>query len=151
MKQLGDAEVLARFPHVLIDQDNIEHYRGLLERRLLINRCQICGYWVYPHRPMCPKCWSDNVAATQVCGEGAVYMFTLLHQGRTIPGVDYSTPHPIAAIELQEQKGLRYLATIINCPNEAISIGMTVRLAWLERSGAPSPAFVPVPVTHTQR
>lgn len=144
MPRSGDSVVLARFPHVLIDQDNVAHYHGLLEQRLLINRCADCGYWVYPHRPMCPSCWSDNVIATEVCGEGTVYMFTLLHRGREIPGVDYSGPHPIAAIELTEQKGLRYLATIVNCPNQDISIGMPVRLTWLDRAGVPSPAFVPI-------
>jgi uncharacterized protein len=70
-------------------------------------------------------------------------MFTLLRQGRAIPGVDYVTPHPIAAIELPEQKGLRYVATIVDCPNQAIHIGMDVHLTWLDRAGVPSPAFAP--------
>jgi hypothetical protein len=43
-----DDEVFERFPDVLITHDNIEHYRGLLQRRLLINRCDDCGYWIYP-------------------------------------------------------------------------------------------------------
>jgi hypothetical protein len=35
-----DEEVFDRFPNVYFNADNFEHYRGRLERRLLIKRCQ---------------------------------------------------------------------------------------------------------------
>lgn len=143
VKEITDEEVLTRFPNVLIDRDNIAHYRGLLQRKLLFNRCQKDGYWIYPHRPMCPECWSFDVKAEEVSGMGTVYMFTLLHQGAPIPGVDFSTPHLIAGIELPEREGLRYLATIVNVRNEDVKIGMPVRLTWIERNGVPEAAFEP--------
>jgi hypothetical protein len=143
VKEITDQEVLERFPNVLIDRDNVAHYRGLLQKKLLVNRCQDCGYWIYPERPICPECWSFNVRAEEVSGKGTVYMFTLLHQGPPIPGVDFSTPHPIAGIELPEREGLRYLSTIVNCPNQDIKIGMPVELTWIERAGVPAAAFQP--------
>jgi len=136
---MTDQEVLAKFPDVLIDQDNIEHYRGLLQRKLLINRCQECGYWVYPHRPMCSRCWSERVAPTEPSGKGTVYMYTILYQGP--PGVDY--PQLVPAVELREHKGLRYLAPLVNCRHEDAYIGMPVELTWIERKGVPAPAWQP--------
>ncbi|CAI7979529.1 MULTISPECIES: Zn-ribbon domain-containing OB-fold protein [unclassified Parafrankia] len=134
--------VFAAFPAVLIDRDNIEHYRGLLARKLLINRCSACGYWVYPHRPLCPKCWSWDIVPTEVSGEGSVFLCTLIHQERD-PNAALSEPVPAAAVELVEQPGLRYLAPIVNCPLEAIRLDMPVRLTWVDRDGLAWPAFEP--------
>jgi uncharacterized OB-fold protein len=138
----SDEEVFAAFPAVLIDRDNIEHYRGLLDGRLLINRCQACGYWVYPHRPLCPQCLSWEVKPTEVSGEGRVFMFTLVLQERD-PGNRQNEPTCAAAIELAEQPGLRYLAPVVNCDLDKIALDMPVRLTWVEKAGRKEPAFEP--------
>lgn len=138
---LTDDEVFAAFPAVLIDRDNVEHYRGLAAGRLLVNRCTHCGYWIYPHRPLCPQCLSWEVEPTEVSGEGRVFMFTLIHQQRD-PNGFLSEPLVAAAVELAEQPGLRYLSRIVGCPRDRIVLDMPVRLTWLE--GAPRmPAFEP--------
>jgi hypothetical protein len=139
---LSDEEVFAAFPGVLIDRDNIAHYRGLLRGELLINRCAACGYWVYPHRPLCPQCLSWDVKPETVSGKGKVFMFTLIHQERD-PNDGLREPVVAAAVELVEQQGLRYLGRIVNCPIRQITLNMPVRLTWLERDGNKSPAFEP--------
>jgi uncharacterized OB-fold protein len=139
---MTDEEVFVAFPTVLLDRDNIEHYRGLLDQKLLINRCSACGYWVYPHRPLCPRCWSWDVLFTEVSGDGFVFLFTLIHQERD-PNAPLGAPVPVAAVELVEQPGLRYLAPIVNCPVDQIELDMPVRLTWVERDGLRSPAFEP--------
>jgi uncharacterized OB-fold protein len=111
----ADDEVFAAFPGVLIDRDNISHYRGLLAGRLLVNRCSACGFWVYPHRPLCPKCLSWDVQAAEVSGQGTVFMFTLIHQERD-PRGHLREPIVAAAVELAEQKGLRYLEGHVRMP-----------------------------------
>ncbi len=138
---LSDAELVDRLPHVVVDRDNAEHYRGWLVRELRINRCGACGRWHHPPRPMCPSCWSWDVAATPVSGNGTVHLAIFLHQGPPAEGVDYSTPHPVVTIELDEQPGLRYTGPVIGVPNDEIVIGMRVALDWIERNGAPYPAF----------
>lgn len=139
---LSDREVFEAFPDTQISRDNIEHYRGLAEQRLLINRCQACGQWIYPHRPMCPECWSWDVVATEVSGEGRVFTFTLLQQLRD-PDAFIAEPVVAAAVELKEQPGLRYLARIVGCPQDQIALDMPVRLTWIEEKGRPWPAFEP--------
>lgn len=139
----SDEAVFAAFPGVLVDRDNIAHYRGLLAGKLLINRCTACGYWVYPHRPLCPKCLSWEVRPTEVSGRGRVFLFTVIHQERE-PGDRLREPIVAAAIELAEQSELRYLARIVNCPGGAVELDMAVQLTWIARVGLVNmPAFEP--------
>lgn len=142
---LTDEAVFAAFPDVLIDRDNIAHYSGIMTGKLLINRCSACGYWVYPHRPLCPQCLSWDVQPTEVSGRGKVFMFTLIHQERD-PSNRLREPMIAAAVELAEQSALRYLARIVNCSGSDVKPDMPVRLTWVEREGRVSmPAFEPVP------
>lgn len=138
----ADAEVFSAFPGVLIDHDNIAHYRGLLRGRLLINQCAACGFWIYPHRSLCPRCLSWDVKPTDVSGKGKVFMFTLIHQQRD-PNDRPRDPVVAAAVELAEQSELRYLARIVNCPTSRIALDMPVRLTWIEGEGCKMPAFEP--------
>jgi uncharacterized OB-fold protein len=143
MSAITDTELLARLPDTLIDHDNKEFYRGWLERKLVLNRCSDCGFWHHEPRAWCPNCWSHDVVPTEVSGRGTVHLLIFLHQGPSAPGVDYSTPHPVATIELEEQEGLRIQSTIVNCAKEDMRIGMPVTLTWVDRYDAPYPVFEP--------
>lgn len=143
MSAISDAELLDAFPNAIITHDDKEYYRGWLEHRLLIQHCGSCGNWFHPPQPMCPDCWSRDVAPTEVTGRGTVHLLIKLHQGAPAPDVDYSTPHPVATIELAEQQGLRLTTTIVHCPLDDIGIGMAVKLTWIDRWGAPYPVFEP--------
>jgi uncharacterized OB-fold protein len=139
----SDVEVLEAFPTAPIDQDNVDHYRGRLQRRLLVNRCRDCGLWHQPPKPVCPRCWSSQVEATEVSGRGKVALVTVLHVGTPTVGVDYVAGYPVVAVELEEQAGLRYVAGIVGCTKDDLYIGMPVELTWIERAGEPTPAFQP--------
>jgi hypothetical protein len=144
MAVLSDVELVDRLAHVNVERDSADFYRGWLEQELRLNRCADCGRWHHPPRPMCPSCWSWNVVATPVAGRGTVHLLILLHQGPPAPGVDYASgPYPVATVELEEQQGLRYTSTIIDCPVDELAIGMPVELAWIDRHGAPFPVFRP--------
>lgn len=141
-EHLSNDELVQRFPGEPITHDNAAHYRGRLFRQLLVNRCDDCGTWHAPPKPVCPECWSWNVTPTAVSGKGTIFMNVFLHQGPPAPGVDYSTPYPVVTVELEEQVGLRFTATLADADNEDIRIGKSVRLDWRERRGAPMPVFV---------
>jgi uncharacterized OB-fold protein len=143
MSMVSDEELVSRFPDTWISHDNKEFYRGWLDRKLLLTRCTDCGYWRHPPKPICPRCWSTDVRPTEVSGRGTVHLLIRLHQGPPAPGVDYSTPHPVATVELEEQEGLRLTSTVVDCPPEDVHIGMPVELAWIERYGEPYPVFRP--------
>lgn len=142
---LSDHDVFDLYPEEFIDHDNIDHYRAMAGRRLVIRKCQDCGYWIYPHRPLCPECLSWNVRFEEVVGKGRVFMETRLHQLRD-PNSNIVEPVVAAAVELAERDGLRYLSRIVNCPLEDIRLDMPVTLTWIEDDGQVWPAFEPARV-----
>jgi uncharacterized OB-fold protein len=142
---ITDEELVDRFAGRQLDHDNKEIYRGWLEHRMLVNRCSACGLWHQPPRPVCHRCWSTEVRPMPVAGTGTIFMFVLLHQGPPSERVDYSTPHPVVTVELDEQEGLRFTSTVVGAANEEIRIGRRVELDWIESSGAPMPVFRLVP------
>lgn len=138
---ISDEALVERFPGQPITHDNAEHYRGRLDHRLLLGKCRSCGHWHSPPKPVCPQCWSFDVESAPVSGDGTIYMAIFLHQGPPAPGVDYSVPYPVVTVELDEQPGLRFTATVVGADNDAIRIGARVRLNWIEREGMPVPVF----------
>lgn len=141
---VDDADLISRFAIYSIDRDRAAHFRGRLDRRLLIDRCDDCGHWHHPPRPMCPDCWSWNQTPTEVSGEGTVHLLMYLHQGPPTPGVDYGgRGHPVATVELAEQPALRFTSTVIGGDDQGLDIGTPVVLDWIERDGAPFPVFRP--------
>jgi uncharacterized OB-fold protein len=146
---VSDEELVRKFPGVTVDHDNAGHYRGRLEKRLLVNRCRACGRWHHAPKAVCPACWSFDVVPTEVAGTGTIHLLVFLHQGPPVAGVDYATPYPVATIELDEQPGLRLTSTIVGSSNDDIRIGDRVVLDWIERAGTPLPVFrltgTPVP------
>ena len=137
---VSDEELLDRYPGCAIDHDTKEQWRAFLDRRLLVDRCQDCGYWFDPPRPMCPKCWSARIEPQEVGGTGRVQWFTLLHQGH--PAASPEHPYPVAVIELDDQPGLRMDGTIVDCDPTDISCDMAVELAWTD-DDAPLPLWRP--------
>ncbi len=136
-----DDELVHRFPGEPITHDNAAHYRGRLRRELLLNRCDDCGRWHAPAKPICPDCWSPRVSAHPVSGDGVIFMAIFLHRGPAAEGVDYRMPYPVVTIELAEQEGLRFTSTVVGADNDDIRIGVPVRLAWAQRGGSPMPVF----------
>jgi hypothetical protein len=126
---------------VRIDHVNKHFYRGLLHRELRMNRCADCGTWHHRPKPVCPQCWSKRLVPTAVSGRGSIHLLILLHQGPPAEGVDYSTPHPVVTVELDEQTGLRFTSTVVDISADALKIGQRVVLDWIERDARPYPVF----------
>jgi uncharacterized protein len=153
----SDEEVLAHYQGADIDYDSIEHWRAFLRHVLLINRCTDCGYWIYPNLPSCPRCWSGQVVATEVEGRGRVFMFVVYHggmerswrgpTGRTIQQLvlagptSADEPYAVAAVELDEQVGLRFTAPVLGA-QESLSIGARAVLTWTEQDHQVVPAWL---------
>ena len=138
---ISDDELVERFRGEPITHDNAAHYRGRLQKSLLINRCSECGHWHHPPKPVCPECWSDQLVPTAVTGDGEIHLAIFLHQGPPAEGVDYSSPHPVVTADIDDAPGVRFTTTVIDAVNEDITIGSRVRLDWVQRQGSPFPVF----------
>ena len=108
--------------------------------QLMINQCQSCQHYVHPPVPMCPSCHSRNVTAVAVSGKATVVSYTV-NQMPWVP--DLPVPYVFAAVELDEQPGLRLSTEIINIDPEAVSIGMPVQVFFEQQEEIYLPLFEP--------
>jgi len=139
---MSDLDLVQAYAPLVVDRDTADFYRGWLARELRVARCAACGHRFLPHRPICPRCWSDDVGAETVSGRGTVFLTLLLHQGPPAPGVDYARgPYPVVTVELEEQPGLRFTSTVVGTAATDVAIGQAVTLDWIDRNGVPFPAF----------
>jgi uncharacterized OB-fold protein len=94
---------------------------------LRIARCTGCGLYIHFPEPVCHRCGGTALEWARVSGDGTVYTFTVVaHQ--FFPG--HSPPYVVAWIELEEQKDLRVLATLVDVDPDAVTIGMPVAAAF---------------------
>ena len=126
------------WPVPQITDENGAFWTGGRDGELLIIRCASCGYWIHPPAPRCPKCLGDAVEPQAVSGRGTVYSYTINRQA-WVPGLE--VPFVIAIVELNEQRGLRLMTNIVDCPTEEVEIGMPVEVAFVERGEAFIPVF----------
>jgi len=117
---------------------NRAFWTGGAEGELRIMRCQDCGYWIHPGRPMCPACRSRAVRPQAASGRGTVFSYAINHRAWR-PGL--AVPYVIALVELEEQEGLRLTSNIIGCEPAAVSIGLPVRACFVRAGDV---AYVPL-------
>src|ERR1700675_2572774 len=114
------------------------------EHKLVIQRCDACGYYIHWPGVICPRCQSDKLSPTEVSGKGTVFTYTIVHHVFAPVYAD-EVPYSLAIVELDEQPGLRMLANILDCPNDALYIGMPVEVMFQDLDNVTLPQFRPAP------
>lgn len=76
---------------------------------------------------MCPYCRSLKWTAERLGSTGTVYSYVIHHQP---PYPDYPSPHTIALVEMAPD--IRVLGALVGCSIEDVSIGMEVRVEFVE-------------------
>jgi len=94
---------------------------------LRMHRCGDCLRYFHPPAPVCRDCTSLNVGPVPVSGRGHVLTFTINRQAWA---PELADSYVVAIVELEEQEGLRFLSNIVNCPAEAVAIGMPVSVVF---------------------
>jgi len=102
-------------------------------RRLVIQRCTVCGHHQFYPRRFCLSCDGADLGWVDAAGTGTVYAATTVRL-QVIP--ELQPPYQVALVELDE--GPRLTANIVG---EPCRMGDRVRVAWRERPDAP-----PLPV-----
>ena len=103
--------------------------------RLSMPRCRDCSAFTWPPRPSCGECGSADLAWTQLSGRGKVYSFTVIRQvvgGPAARAFEPDIPYMVAWIDLDE--GPRLVSNIVDCPIEAVTIGMAVEAVFEQAS-----------------
>jgi len=103
------------------------------EHRLEILRCQSCGLYLHPPRPVCRACLSTDVAPEEVSGRATLYTWTIVEQAF---GAYYATqvPYVYATVELVEQADLRLVTNIVDVPFDELRAGMDLVVTFADMS-----------------
>jgi uncharacterized OB-fold protein len=113
---------------------------------LRLRHCADCGYWVYPPRPICPKCWGRDLPWDATSGSATLYSYTVNHKAWN---PEVAVPYVIGMVELPEQEGLRMTTNIVNCAADDLSIGMRLRVVFEQQGEHFVPLFEPDKFGHT--
>jgi uncharacterized protein len=107
--------------------------------RLALQRCAGCGLVFWYPRPLCPRCWSQQLEWFDAGGRGSVVSYSLV-QRPLHPAFEDEVPIVLAEIALPE--GATMLSRIVGDDRDAVVSGSGVRLLELpEAARYPLPTF----------
>lgn len=109
--------------------------RGVLS----LQRCRACGHVFFYPRPVCPRCWSDELAWEDALGTGWIVSFSVIHRPLH-PAFEGEAPIVLAEIALPE--GASLLARVVGVDPTEVHSNAAVRLVELpEAARYPLPTF----------
>ena len=112
-------------PAPTIHPDNEGFWEGVKRQELVLQRCQGCGTWSHPPRPMCPKCRSSEREWAPASGRGTVHSWVTY---RDSPHPGFQAPYSVVLVELEE--GVRMVSNLVDVKPEAVTIGMPVEVVF---------------------
>lgn len=116
---------------------------GAARGELWILRCQQCGTYIHPPRPVCRVCLSTELAPEQMSGRATLYTWTVARQAFH-PFFAGRVPYVYALVEPVEQASLHVVTNIVDCPLEDLQIGMPLEVDCREVApGLTLPLFRP--------
>lgn len=109
----------------------------LSERRLMASRCNDCGEFHLPPRPLCPRCHGEQMEWVEMSGAGTLATFTAVHVGLTaMVEAGYDRTHPYLTGIVQLAEGPMISAQILGADAtepEKVAIGTRARVAFIDR------------------
>lgn len=103
-------------------------YRGLVGKKLLVQKCANCGTLRSLPSPGCGNCGSLEWEPIALSGEGEVYSY-VTHYHPPLPGFD--VPHPMAVVAMDE--GVRLLGAMDGTDPADMAIGRRVKAEFVQR------------------
>jgi uncharacterized OB-fold protein len=125
-----------------LDSDNRDFWTGGAQGELRIGRCQACGTYIHPPRPVCRHCLSDRVVPEAVAGTGVIDTFTINYQ-KWRP--DQEVPYVIARVAVDGAPGVYLTTNIVGCPVESVDFGDRVRVKFVQVEDVFLPLFEKIP------
>jgi uncharacterized protein len=121
-------------------------WEGVAAHRLMILRCDQCGFFVHWPREVCQRCLSTSLIPAEVSGDATLATWTFPNQPFD-PYYRSHLPYVLAVVELVEQAGLKMVTNLVDYDKDALRIDMPVHVTF--REVAPRftlPLFAPAPV-----
>jgi uncharacterized OB-fold protein len=124
-----------------LNETNRDFWTGGARGELRFWRCQDCGYYIHPPRPLCPQCHSKSMKTEAVSGRATLATFTVNHQN-WMPGPDL--PYIVAIVEIVEQPSLRLTTNLVNCAIDDARIGMPVKVVFEHHPDEDGDVYLPL-------
>lgn len=132
------------------DADTKPFWDAAAERRLMIQRCDGCGKWIWQPKPVCPRCHGSEPAWTEVSGNARVVSWSVVHPP-VLPVWQDTTPFVILLVELDDAPGARLIGQLVGDDGallktdgaaEGIAMGAPVSLRWrVDEAGTTLPCW----------
>ncbi len=110
---------------------------------LVAQQCTECGWMAYPPDIICPSCLSTGRSFVwkRLSGRGTLRSWTVVRSA-FLPGFASYVPYVVAAVEMEEQKGLRLTARLVDGPGAPLRYGSPVETLFEEiADGVNVPVF----------
>jgi uncharacterized protein len=104
-------------------------WESLHRHQVRVQRCDRCNTFRYIPKERCPACLSPDATWTAVSGRGELYTYTVVHRAPT-PAYQADAPYIIGHVTMAE--GFRMVGNVTGIVPEAVKIGMSVRLVYLD-------------------
>jgi uncharacterized OB-fold protein len=139
-----DPEVL--YPPLPVADDLTRFFwEGVAEQRLMILRCDFCGFYIHWPREVCRNCLSTSLTPARVSGDATLSTWTFPAQPFD-PYFQAHVPYALAVVELVEQRGLKMVTNLVDYDRGRLRIDMPVRVAFRHVGpGVTLPLFAPPP------
>ncbi|MGD9598346.1 MAG: Zn-ribbon domain-containing OB-fold protein [Steroidobacteraceae bacterium] len=110
-----------------------QFYEWCGKGELRFQRCSRCATFRHVPRDLCAACGSFDWEWVRSSGKGTVFTFTVVARALH-PGFIEAVPYAAVVVELEE--GVRFLGNVVDCPPDALRIGMPVRVDFERRTDA---------------
>lgn len=105
------------------------YWEGLLEGKLLLQRCKSCATWQWGPEIICHACRSFDLAYMEVAAVGRIYSYQRVWHA--VPPVNPDqVPYIIVLVELSDPDGLRVVGNLVGDPLQAVEIGQPVEAVF---------------------
>ena len=143
MSSMSTAQPLLYPPLPQADQLTQFFWDGVAAGRLMILRCDSCGFYIHLPKIVCRRCLSASLTPTEVSGRGVLTTWTVPLQPFD-PYYQAHLPYVLAVVELEEQANLKMVTNMVDCEEADLRIEMPVAVTFREIvPGLTLPLFAP--------
>jgi uncharacterized protein len=101
------------------------HWEACRRGSLLVQRCSVCGTYVFPPEPHCTACLSGDLAWIESAGQGTIHSYSVVWRPQQ-PA--FSVPYVVIVVELSE--GWHMLSNLRDCDPTEVRVGTPVGVTF---------------------
>jgi uncharacterized OB-fold protein len=117
-------------------EDDLEYWDALREHRLVLSRCDHCGWYTQRRQLACVSCQGESFTWTPVSGRGTIYTYTVARQTWTA-GFAAELPYVVVVVAIEEQPGLHLTTNLVGAFDIGeLGIDLPVTAVFEERGPA---------------